>query len=142
MEFNRLFCELDLDRKMFRFCEVASEETLMGSGQDSTKGLFSSAAYFASLDADIHMAFSDRYHALHGDGAPVINAHGQSLYEGIHFYAALVRHHQNDLTGPIMYSTARGGVFHSNRHKEDPVYLAEADGLRFQVLEELEWAES
>lgn len=137
IEFNRTFCAAGLDRSIFRFTEMAEENTLLGSGAKGTNGMFTVASYFGTLTSDINLSFHERYHSMHGAAAPPMNMAGQSIYEGIQFYGSLVEQRRRGLRGPIIYPTARGGVFHSNWQKEDPIYLAEADGLQFQVLEEL-----
>ena len=61
----------------------------MATGAEHTKRLFAASSYFASLTTPENEQFKERYRAIHAGCAPVLNALGQSLYEGIHFYAAL-----------------------------------------------------
>ena len=137
VEFNRVFAHAGLHRKMFRFTELVEENILLASGAENVKGLFTSSTYFASLTQDLQLDFSERYHAMHGSLAPTLNVIGQSLYEGIQFYANLAKQRLDETTGPIHYATARGGEFRSNWDKSDPVYLAEADGTRFHVIDRI-----
>ena len=71
---------------------------------------------------------------MHGPNAPIMNTGGQSVYEGVHFYAALTDHRYGRKSGPVFYRSARGGVFHSNQRKEDPVFIAQADNVAFRVI--------
>ena len=136
-EFNRAFGDRQLHRKMHRFSEITDEISNLASGWQNTHGLFSVGSYFTELDTDINLAFKERYSKLHGPAAPAISLQGQSVYEGINFYVSLIIQRKLGMRGPVMYRTARGGVFHSNWDKEDPVYLAEADGHNFRILQEL-----
>lgn len=136
-DFNRAFGDRQLHRRMHRFSEITDEVSNLASGADNTHGIFAVGSYFTNLNTDINLAFKERYYKMHGHAPPAISLQGQSVYEGINFYVSLMRQRKFGIRGPVMYRTARGGVFHSNRNKEDPVYLAEADGHNFQVIEEL-----
>lgn len=137
VEFNRAFGAMQLDRRIFRFSTATEENVLMATGAANTKRLYAAAAYFATLQTERNLAFKERYHAFHGDSvAPALNSIGQSMYEGVNFFAALSGR-ASDAAGPITYTSARGGLFHSNERKESPTYLARADGLHFEVVDRL-----
>jgi urea transport system substrate-binding protein len=135
VEFNRVFGALGLDSRTTRFSAAIEENVLLGSGAEHTKRLYCASSYFPRLRTDQNLSFIERYRAAHGERAPVLNALGQSLYEGMHFYAALSRRERPG--APVAYRSARGGLFHSNEHKESPIYLARADGHLFSILERL-----
>lgn len=137
VEFNRSFSGMGHDRRVFRFSTAIEENVLMATGVAGTKRLFVADSYFAALGTERNLAFKERYHAMHKGVAPALNSLGQSMYEGINFYAALQRRKAVGGQGPIAYSSARGGLFHSNDRKESPTYLARADGFQFSVVEQL-----
>lgn len=136
VEFTRLFGESGLDRNIYRFWEIEDEIILLASGAKNVNGVFTSSAYFSSLGNVAQRSFHARYRDMHGADAPALSLFGQSIYEGVHFYAALMDKGLSGPCGPIVYPSARSGIYHPNGRNEDSVYLAEADGLFFRVLEE------
>ena len=72
------------------------------------------------------------HHARFGDRAPALNSIGQSLYEGMHFLAALLEN-RPEFAGRV-YPSAREAVWHGGSAKEPPIYLAEAIGHGFRVV--------
>ncbi|MVA99811.1 transporter substrate-binding protein [Nitratireductor sp. CAU 1489] len=137
VEFNRCFGEMGLDRSVFRFSTAIEENILMATGAANTKRLFAAASYFSALATDQNLSFKERYHAIHDGAAPALNSLGQSMYEGIGFYAGLMRQRDAGASGPISYASARGGVFYNNDRKACSTYLARADGLQFSILDRL-----
>lgn len=136
VEFNRVFGAMGLDRRMVRFSTAIEENILLGAGAENTKRLYGVSSYFSSLKTDCNLAFKERYRSLHRERAPVLNALGQSLYEGMHFYAAYAGKERQP-GEPVIYPSARGGRFYSNARKDNPLYLARADGYHFSVIERL-----
>ncbi|RST85415.1 hypothetical protein EJC49_16185 [Aquibium carbonis] len=136
VEFNRVFGAMGLDRSIVRFSTAIEENVLLATGADFTRRLYAASSYFAGLKTDANMSFVERYRNLHQENAPVLNALGQSIYEGLHFYAALMNERQQR-GAPIRWRSARGGAFHSNERKDNPIYLARADGHLFSVIERL-----
>lgn len=137
VEFNRAFGQLGLDRHIFRFSTAIEENVLMATGAENTKRLFAASSYFSTLATPENEAFKERYRAMHAGCPPVLNALGQSLYEGIHFYAAMRERQQRGIAGPVAYRSARGGRFHSNDRKDLTIYLSRADGHDFHILDKL-----
>jgi ABC-type branched-subunit amino acid transport system substrate-binding protein len=137
VEFNRAFGQMDLDRHIFRFSTAMEENVLMATGAEYTKRLFAASSYFSSLATPGNAEFKERYRAIHSGCPPVLNALGQSLYEGIHFYAALNEQRRRGTTGPIRYRSARRGSFHSNERKDMTIYLSRADGHAFHIIDRL-----
>lgn len=131
VEFNRAFARAGLARHVRRLSCAIEENQLLAIGAENTDELYAALGYFAALPTDANQAFKERYHARFGDRAPVLNSIGQSLYEGMHFLAALL-----DDAAPARprgYASARladtaGGP------GEAPIYLARADGHQFSVL--------
>ncbi|MCC5988946.1 MAG: substrate-binding domain-containing protein [Pararhodobacter sp.] len=143
VEFNRAFGQAGLDRQMFRLCCAVEENGLLAIGPDNLKRLFSAASYFGALATDANACFRESYHGFHGDRAPMLNALGQSTYEGLHFLRALLEldpEGWRDATGPmagrLRHASARwqdGG----DRGAERPIYLARADGMLFSIGDKL-----
>jgi ABC-type branched-subunit amino acid transport system substrate-binding protein len=137
VEFNRAFGRLDLDRRIFRFSTAIEENVLMATGAEYTKRLFAASSYFSSLATPENEEFKERYRAIHPTCPPVLNALGQSVYEGIYFYAALHEQQRCGAGGPIRYRSARGGSFHSNDRKDMTISLSRADGHAFHIIDRL-----
>ena len=144
VEFNRAFGYLDLDRRMIRLSCAIEENGLLAIGSANSKRLYASASYFGVLDSDANHRFKQRYRKQHGSRAPTLNAIGQSLYEGLHFLAALEapdscgrRQFGRHRDGGIRYRSARGSVYYDNRTRRQAMFLARADGMVFQILERL-----
>lgn len=133
--FNRAFGERGLDRRVFRFSTAIEENVLLATGAENTKRLFATASYFEALSSERNLDFKERYLAMRNGVPPALNTIGQSVYEGINFYTALQCRPEDNERGPISYASARGGLFHSNDRKENPTYLARADGVHFRILE-------
>jgi ABC-type branched-subunit amino acid transport system substrate-binding protein len=139
--FNRQFGHAGLSRRAVRLSCAIEENVLMGIGSDKTEGLYVAASYFANLQTDANLALQERFSARHGLRAPVLNALGQSTYEGMHFLAAMF---DNNLHLPehwpqiakrnLAYQSARGASYVGNHFKNAPVYLACANGHQFQVV--------
>ena len=139
--FNRQFAHAGLSRRAVRLSCAIEENVLMGIGSEKTEGLYVAASYFANLQTDANLALQERFSARHGLRAPVLNALGQSAYEGMHFLAALF---DNNLHLPeqwshiakrnLAYQSARGASYVGNHFKNAPVYLARANGHQFQVV--------
>lgn len=136
VEFNRVFGAMGLDRSIVRFSTAIEENVLLATGAEFTRRLYAASSYFSTLRTSRNLAFKERYHSLHRERAPVLNTLGQSIYEGMHFYAALAGR-SADERGPLSYVSARGGRFATNEDKDNAIYLALADGHLFSVLERL-----
>ncbi|MCC5968981.1 MAG: substrate-binding domain-containing protein [Pararhodobacter sp.] len=143
VDFNRAFGQAGLDRQMFRLCCAVEENGLLAIGPDNLKRLFSAASYFGALRTDVNACFREAYHGFHGDRAPMLNALGQSTYEGLHFLHTLlerVPEGWRDATGPmarrLRHRSARwlGG---DDETAVRPIYLARADGMLFNISEKL-----
>ena len=144
VDFNRIFGAMGLDRRMVRLSCAIEENGLLASGEENLKRLFCSSSYFGVLSTAENASFREKYHALHGDRAPVLNALGQSTYEGLHFLASLMRDGRGDwreraaLPGtPLVYRSARQAVYASNSDHRTPIYLARADGMMFRIISKI-----
>jgi urea transport system substrate-binding protein len=140
--FNRAFAEAGLARRMLRLSPATEENTLLGIGADNAENLYFAAGYLSGLRTPENIAFLDRYHASFGRDAPVLNTIGQSCYEGMRLYAELVRRASSLDVGALSrvaegtsYSGARGRVSLRGMHLRSDIYLAEADGLAFRIVQ-------
>jgi len=98
--------------------------------------------YFAALATDASLAFGARYAARFGPDAPVLNGHGEGAYDGVRLLAALAER-AGTVAAPALDAIAdgtrvtggRGAFVVRDRHAVQPVYLARADGLEFDVID-------
>lgn len=144
VEFNRNFGALNAHEAMIRLSCAIEENALLASGSDGLKRLFSSSSYFASLQSEQNAAFKEKYYTLHGDRAPMLNALGQSTYEGIQFLKELIQTRGEGWAdfgmprrAPLIYKSVRNAKFISNDQKSSPIYLARADGVMYSVDKKL-----
>jgi ABC-type branched-subunit amino acid transport system substrate-binding protein len=135
VDFNRAFGRAGLARRMLRLSCAIEENQLLAIGADNTERLFVALGYFAGLQTEANLAFKERYHARFGDRAPALNSIGQSLYEGMHFLAALMED-RPEFAGRL-YPSAREAVWRGGGANEAPIYLAEAEGHGFRVITRL-----
>ena len=137
VEFNRAFARAGLSGKVLRLSCAIEENQLLAIGAGNTENLHVALGYFAALETDANQSFTERYQGRFGERAPALNSIGQSLYEGMHFLAALL-----DGTGrqrargaaPQAYSSARDAVQLGGGVNHAPMYLARAEDLSFRVL--------
>ncbi|MWD28615.1 ABC transporter substrate-binding protein [Aquicoccus sp. SCR17] len=137
VRFNRVFGRMELHRSMIRLSCALEENGLMACGAGNLERLFAVSSYFGAISTDANAAFRERYHSLHGDFAPALNALGQSTYEGMHYLASLLRDHgeiwRSSSTRsalPIVHESGR--AFRQGRAGPRPtIYLARADGMQF-----------
>ncbi len=144
VEFNRIFGALDLHRKIVRLSCAMEENGLLASGARNLDRLFASASYFAALRTPENALFREKYHTLHQDRAPMLNALGQSTYEGMQFLASLVGDARTDWRTivkrppkPIIYNSVRKSVYLSNSDNTAPIFLARANGVIFDEFQKI-----
>jgi urea transport system substrate-binding protein len=130
--FNRAFAAAGLHERALRLSTLMDENMLLASGAEATVGLWSAAGYFETLATPESLSFGASYARRFGAHAPPVGSPGESCYEGLKFLAALV-----GSAGFAGYEGARGTSRLRGNHVEQPVYLAEADGLDFHVRHQL-----
>jgi len=140
--FNRAFASFGLSDDVTRLGTLIEENTLAGIGAENSQNLFSSAGYFANIDTEPAKKFADAYKAKFGDDAPVLNSLGESVYDGLLLLKAIA-----DKAGSldvaamdkaaegVSYSGPRGEATLEQRHTTKDIYLAEANGADFTVVE-------
>ncbi len=142
--FNRAFGAAGMHDRMIRFSCAIEENSLLASGADNLKELYSASSYFGSLATSQNNSFRERYYAIHGETAPVLNALGQSTYEGVQFLAGLMAAHKEDWhqkdsrsTGAISFDSVRCCNRSGQGPGTAPIYLAKADGALFDIIKKL-----
>ena len=142
VNFNRAFAEKGLADKIIRYGPLIEENTLLGIGVDCTEGIFSSSGYFTCLDTTQNRNFMERYAAKFGNNAPMLNVVGQSCYDGLHFLAKLTTKAKSldvrklaSFTEGFTFESPRGSMVIHNRHSTKTIYLAEAEGIDFKIIE-------
>jgi urea transport system substrate-binding protein len=139
--FNRAFAASPMGGRVARVCAALEENGLLGAGGDGTGELYAAMGYFAAVATDASLAFGERYAARFGPYAPVLNGHSEGAYDGVRLLAALAQR-AGCLAVPALDAVAdgtevrggRGRFVLRGRHAEQPVYLARADGLDFEVI--------
>ena len=76
---------------------------MLAIGADCTEDLHVALGYFAALDTDANGSFKERYYGRFGSRAPTLNSIGESLYEGVHFLAALLGEAEGTRRGKPTY---------------------------------------
>jgi ABC-type branched-subunit amino acid transport system substrate-binding protein len=144
VEFNRAFSAWGLDRDVLRFSSLIDENVLLASGGDNTRGLMTSAGYFEDLATTSGLDFAATYFRRFGPDAPVLNSLGESCYEGVRLLVELMRRAASPDVLPmtsvaegLSYESPRGTVELRDRHLRQAVFLAVADGLSWDVIQQL-----
>ncbi|GAC1390869.1 MAG: substrate-binding domain-containing protein [Variovorax sp.] len=140
VNFNRAFARAGLAGRVLRLSCAIEENQLLAIGAENTEGLHVALGYFSSLETDANLSFKERYRSRFGDRAPTLNSIGQSLYEGMHFLATLLRDASHASGGPsgrqapLPYASARTAIYVGAGANHAPMYLARAEGHSFRVL--------
>ncbi|MCD2196206.1 substrate-binding domain-containing protein [Actinomycetospora endophytica] len=144
VEFNRAFAASGLDRDVLRFSSLIEENVLLASGAENTRGLMTSAGYFEDLATSSGLEFAATYFRQFGDDAPVLNSLGESCYEGVRLLSELTRRAGSPRVPAMMsvadglaYESPRGTVELRDRHLRQRVFLAVADGLTWDIVQQL-----
>jgi ABC-type branched-subunit amino acid transport system substrate-binding protein len=139
--FNRAFARQGLAAKMLRLAGAMDETVLLGIGAENTENLFCASGYFADMASSENDAFRSSYEASFGRHAPPLGSVGQSNYEGLCFLEAAARQAGSLAIKPLLsaakamdYQGARGCVRMRRGTAKMPIYLAQADGLDFQLI--------
>ncbi|MFI5906089.1 substrate-binding domain-containing protein [Dactylosporangium sp. NPDC051541] len=139
-EFNRAYADSHL--RAPRLCAALEENGLLATGGDATGELYATMGYFGNVATDAGLAFVERYTHRYGWQAPVLNGHAEACYDGVRLLHALATR-AGTLNPTAIDQTAdgttitggRGPVTVRSRHVDQPVYLARADGLDFDVID-------
>lgn len=133
IDFGRAFRDSRLSDRIPRLGCAIEENGLLGMGADCTDGLFVASGYFAGLTTERNGAFRERYWSRFGERAPVLNALGQSTYEGVAFLRGLLDGGRHE-DASVRFDSVRGTRWRSNGRKSAPIYLAAAQGMGFGIV--------
>ncbi|WP_433799290.1 substrate-binding domain-containing protein [Actinomycetospora sp. CA-084318] len=141
VEFNREFARRGLADRLLRFSPLMEENMLLASGADATANLFVASSYFRSLATTGALDLLADYLRAHGPGAPALSSAAESCYEGLRTLATLAERATDDrleawdaAVDGTAWEGPRGTVEFRGRRARQPVHLAVADGLDFDVL--------
>jgi len=146
VRFNRAFTEMRIHDHCVRFSPLMEENMLLATGAANTHDLYAAAGYFETLCTSEGQDFGLRYHRRFGANAPVLNAPGESCFEGLTLLARLATQAGSlalpDLcataaTGTVTYDGPRGALHLQHNHLAQRVYLARAEGIEFDVIAQL-----
>ena len=147
VEFNRAFAAAGLSGRVLRLSCAIEENQLLAIGAANTDNLHVALGYFANLNTEANLSFKERYRQHFGARAPALNSIGQSLYEGLHFLSAMpagsfAGDPDFGNLGPrspsrAAHLSARGAAIDGTGSYGAPIYLAQADGHQFRVIEQL-----
>jgi urea transport system substrate-binding protein len=144
VHFNREFARAGLEGGCRRLSTLMEENMLLATGAENTRGILATAAYFEALKTPEGLDFGWRYTRRFGPEAPTLNSLGESCYEGLLMLAALADQARSidvesmcAVADAVSYAGPRGELQMRERHVDQRVYLAEANGLEFDVLAQL-----
>lgn len=144
VDFNRAFGRAGLSTSILRLSCALGENELLGVGAENADELYVACGYFATLDTDANIAFTERYRSHFGERAPTLNTFGQSTYEGVHFLAALFGDELRSPddwkrrgAAPLSYRSAREADCAGAGVIQTPIYLARAEDNAFRVITRL-----
>ncbi len=142
--FHRQFARRGLEERFARFSPLMEETMLRAVGPAASRDLFTAGGYFEAVPTTDGLGFGARYTRRFGPGAPVLNAPGESCYEGVGVLAELVNRvgstdavRLSTAAGRIRYRGPRGSVAVHGAGTEQRIYLAVADGTSFDILTSL-----
>lgn len=143
VRFNRAFSRAGLAEHCVRLSGAIEENTLLGIGARHTRNLYCVGGYFNALDTPENRAFLDRYRKAFGMNAPVQSALSQSCYEALRFFASLAESAGCLDIGALSaayeglrYRGGRGDSRVLGGQVVTPIYLARANGVQFEVVEQ------
>ncbi|MEZ5738826.1 MAG: ABC transporter substrate-binding protein [Burkholderiaceae bacterium] len=141
VNFNRAFGSFGLDKQAIRLGTLIEENTLAGIGAENARRLYSSAAYFSSLQTPAAKALDSAYHDAFGKDAPVLNTLGQSTYDGLLLLEALVAKAGSFDAKALdaaaegtRFSGPRGTATMKSKHVAQSIYVARAGDAGFEVI--------
>lgn len=143
--FNRVFAESGLGSRVMRLSGSLERNGLLAIGGDQTGELYSAMRSFAGQDDERRIALAERYEAVFGGQAPVLDAYAEGLYDGVHLavalasFGALCAPRARQAAGFLL--SAAGGQEARGAWSAAPLgppraggYLARADGLDLAVV--------
>ncbi|GLZ48886.1 hypothetical protein Acsp06_50710 [Actinomycetospora sp. NBRC 106375] len=144
VHFNRAFAAAGMDLFQTRLTTLMDENMLLASGTRATHSLYVAAGFFEDLTTAAALDFTGRWARRYGVNSPTPSSLGESCYEGLNLYTAMVRRAgtvaREDLLAVsegLHYDGPRGEVYVERGHTVQDVYIAEARGVEFDVVARL-----
>ncbi len=144
VRFNRQFAQRGLEERCARFSPLMDESMLLDLGPGASSDIFTASGYFESLPTPDSLDFGSRYVRRFGPDAPVLNAPGESCYEGVRLLAGLVDGAGSADAGRVAelarrsgYHGPRGYVRIDGTATRQQIYMATADGSGYDILASL-----
>lgn len=144
VEFSRQFAARGLEERCARLSPLMDETMLGVLGPAAAHDVFTAAGFFESLATPESLEFGARYVRRFGPGAPVLNAPGESCYEGVRLLASLVNRAGSTTVEALDRAAAqatwdgpRGTVRLTGSYAEQRIYIAAADGTGYDILDSL-----
>jgi ABC-type branched-subunit amino acid transport system substrate-binding protein len=139
--FNKAFAGFGLADKALRLGTLIEENTLAGIGNENARNLYSSAGYFANLQAPAAKSFAEAYAKRFGAQAPALNGLAESAYEGLLLLEAMARKagsldvaKLDPASEGVTYKGPRGTVTMKARHVVQDIFVADVDAKGFRVV--------
>jgi len=142
--FNRAFASFGLPDKVLRLCTLLEENTLLGIGAQNAQNLYSSSGYFAALTSPDAQAFAKRYASQFDAAKAPLNGLAESCYEGLLLLEAMAAKAgslkpeamDKAAAAGVSYDGPRGKTVLQSRYTTKSIYLAQADGSTFRIVQE------
>jgi ABC-type branched-subunit amino acid transport system substrate-binding protein len=149
VNFNRTFAGFGLDKSIARLALLLEENTLLGIGAENSANLYSCMGYFANNTADAPKKFKADYMARYGDKAPQLSTIGADCYAALNLAKALFEKAGSADARKLMaaseglsFETASGRVTMHGRQVDKDMYLAQCNGVNFEVIQTIKGVKS
>jgi ABC-type branched-subunit amino acid transport system substrate-binding protein len=149
VNFNRTFAGFGLDKSIARLALLLEENTLLGIGAENSANLYSCMGYFANNTADAPKKFKADYMARYGDKAPQLSTIGADCYAALNLAKALFEKAGSADAKKLMaaseglsFETASGRVTMHGRQVDKDMYLAQCNGVNFEVIQTIKGVKS
>ncbi len=144
VEFSRQFAARGLEERCARLSPLMDETMLRELGPADAHDVFAASGFFESLATPESLDFGARYVRRFGPDAPVLNAPGESCYEGVLVLAGLVNRAGSTAIDAVdraaaqaTWSGPRGTVRLTGSYADQRIYIAAADGSGYDILDSL-----
>ncbi len=128
VSFNRALRHSGLGRKLVRLSGALEENGLLAGGGDRTGTLYAAMPSFTTLQDERRLGLAERYGAVMGPQAPVLDTYAEGVYDGVRLVGALAGEGSLRVDGLAeACARTRGAI-------GPEVHLARAAGLEFTVL--------
>ena len=143
--FNREFARQNLQDTIIRFCPLIEENTLLASGYNATRNLYTAGGYFPTLPTEEALSLLERFVKSKGINAPVMGSTAEACYEGILATRTIVETSSRlDTDGQaaqrdesFSFNGPRGAISFNDEGAHQTIYIARANNFNFDVIDEI-----